>query len=134
MSTIVQIPQRFMLVHGLSAIDAGVRLLPFTIVMASTSIVLSIIISKADVPAMLTLIFGAALQIAGVAGLSQSSTGSGIEASVFGFEILAGAGVGLFNVITILLTPRIVDKRDLGTSNIQSPPMHTTDSSLNSCG
>lgn len=112
--TIVQIPQRFMLVNHLSAIDAGVRLLPFVAVMAITSVILSVMMTTTKVPAVFTLIFGVMCEVAGVAGLSQTPTHDGIQASQYGFQILAGAGVGIFNVILLLLTPHIVDQNDLG--------------------
>ncbi|KAH8702536.1 major facilitator superfamily domain-containing protein [Talaromyces proteolyticus] len=116
-STIVQIPQRFMLVNSLSAIDGGVRLLPFTAIMTSTAVVVTVIMTKTGVSVAYSLIFGALLQIAGVAGLSQASTQAGIEASQYGFQILAGAGVGIFNIILLLLTPHVVAKHDLAVGN-----------------
>lgn len=112
--TIVQIPQRFMLVNSLPAIDAGVRLLPFAAVVASTSVIVATIMGKFKIPAVLSLIFGAFLEIAGVVGLSKASTSPEIQASQYGFQILAGAGVGIYNIVLILLTPYVVTKADIG--------------------
>ncbi|RYO85439.1 hypothetical protein DL764_009175 [Monosporascus ibericus] len=109
---IVQIPQRFMLVNSLSAIDAGVRLLPFAAVVASTSVLTAIIASKAKIPAINVLIFGACIEVAGVAGLSRASTQPTIESSQYGFQILAGAGVGIYNIILILLTPYVLSQME----------------------
>ncbi|RYP47037.1 hypothetical protein DL768_006832 [Monosporascus sp. mg162] len=110
--TIVQIPQRFMLVNSLSAIDAGLRLLPFAAVVASTSVLTAIIASKAKIPAINVLIFGACIEVAGVAGLSRTSTQSTIESPQYGFQILAGAGVGIYNIILILLTPYVLSQME----------------------
>ncbi|KAI0120745.1 MFS general substrate transporter [Hypoxylon sp. NC0597] len=115
--TLVQIPQRFMLVNSLSAIDAGVRLLPFTAVIALTSVLAAIIASKAKIPAVYVLIFGACIEVAGVAGLSRTSTQPTIELSQYGFQVLAGAGVGIYNIILILLTPYVVERKDLAVAN-----------------
>lgn len=113
-STIVQIPQRFILVNSLSVMDAGVRLLPFTVLMAITPVVFTLILAKKEIPVTYIFIFGALLEVAGVAGLSNASTELGIEASQYGFQILTGAGVGIFNILLLLLTPRIVEKQELG--------------------
>ncbi|KAK8023701.1 MFS general substrate transporter [Apiospora rasikravindrae] len=114
--TVVQIPQRFVLVHGFSAIRAGVSLLPFAAVMSFTSVVLSVIMTKSKVPALYTLLFGACIEVAGLAGLSQVSTqGGDPRASEYGFQVLAAVGLGIYNVILLLMTPHVVEKKDLGT-------------------
>lgn len=119
--TIVQIPQRLVLVHGFSAIRAGVSLLPFAAVMAFTSVVLSVIMAKSKVPAIYTLLLGACIEVAGVAGLSQGSTEGSASASQYGFQVLAGVGVGVFNVILLMMTPHIVETKDLGKHPSQVP-------------
>lgn len=112
--TVVQIPQRYMLVNHLSPINAGMRLLPFVAVIAFTSVFIAIFVSKAKIPAVYALILGAFIQVSGIAGLSQTSVSPPIEASQYGFQVLADAGVGTYKIILILLTPYVVDKRDLG--------------------
>lgn len=131
--TIVQIPQRFMLVNGLSAIEAGVRLLPFAAVVAFTSVIVAVVISKAGIPAVNALIVGSLVQIAGVVGLSKSSTQPGIQASQYGFQILAGVGVGIYNIVLILLTPHVVDMRQLGILFLSPYSDYLTDTAP-SCG
>jgi hypothetical protein len=115
--TIVQIPQRFMLVNERSPIDAGVGLLPFATVMAFTSVVVSVIMSKTPVPVIPTLIFGALLQVGGTAGLSQTSVQPDIEASQYMFQVLSGMGVGLVNIILLLMSPLVADKKLISISN-----------------
>ncbi|RDL39059.1 MFS general substrate transporter [Venustampulla echinocandica] len=112
--SIVQIPQRFIIVNGLSPIDAGVRLIPFTAVMAFTAVIMSIVLSKSNIPVLYWLLFGGLLQVAGIAGFSQLSVNHDIEPSQYGFQILAGAGVGMFNVVLLLLTPYVVENQHLG--------------------
>jgi hypothetical protein len=115
---IVQIPQRFTIVNNLSTIEAGIRLLPFAAVMTSTSMIMAIVLSKSKVPVLYWLLFGGLLQVAGTAGFSQSSIEADIHASQYGFQVLAGFGVGIFNVGLLLLTPHIVDTKFLGTWKI----------------
>ncbi|KAJ3579323.1 hypothetical protein NPX13_g1242 [Xylaria arbuscula] len=115
--TVVQIPQRYIIVNGLSAIDAGVRLLPFVVVMASTSVILTIIMAKWKLHAVYCLMIGALLETAGVAGLSQTSMHQEINTSQYGFQILAGIGVGFFNILLLLMTPHIVAKEHLAVGN-----------------
>lgn len=121
--TIVQTPQRFMLVNGRYPIDAGVGLLPFATVMAFTSVVVSVIGSKTPVPVSPTLIFGALLQVGGAAGLSQSFVRPDIEASQHRFQVLSGVGVGLVNIIVLLMSPLIANKQLLCKSQLIRPPI-----------
>lgn len=114
-SVIFQIPQRYVLVNHLSILDAGLRLLPFTAVMALSSVLVAALMNKMAVPAVYTLLTGGVFQIIGVAGLSQASTRPKINPTQYGFEVFAGVGVGIFNVVLILLAPGIVQKQHLGT-------------------
>ena len=116
MVSIVQIPQRFMLVNRISAIDAGVRLLPFAAVMCVASLAVAMISTrtKRGVHVVFALVLGGVLQVAGTAGLSQTSNDLAIDASRYGFQVLAAVGVGIFNYVLILLTPLAVDKKHLG--------------------
>jgi hypothetical protein len=86
--------------------------------MTFTSMIMSIVFSKSKVPVLYWLLFGGVLQIAGTAGFSQSSSDSNIQASQYGFQIVVGFGLGIFNVGLLLLTPRIVDKQYLGMTSI----------------
>jgi len=113
-TVIFQVPQRYMLVNHLAILDAGLRLLPFTAVMALSSVLVAVLMNKIQVPAVYTLLAGALFQVIGVVGLSQASTRPEIDPAQYGFEVFAGVGVGIFNVILILLAPRIVQKQHLG--------------------
>lgn len=110
----MQIPQRFVIVNKLSTIEAGVRLLPFAVVMTATTMVMAIVLGKSKIPAVYWLLFGGVLQVAGISGFSQLSTDIPVQGSQYGFQVLVGFGIGLFNVVLLLLTPHIVDKRYLG--------------------
>jgi hypothetical protein len=74
----------------------------------------SIIASKAKIPVVNVLVFAGFLMIAGTVGLSQTPVSTAIWGPQYGFQILAGAGVGTFNVIVILIPPYIVERQYLG--------------------
>ncbi|KUJ07889.1 MFS general substrate transporter [Mollisia scopiformis] len=116
-TSIVEIPQRFVIVNSLSTIEGGVRLIPFAAVMAFTSTIMSLVLTKLNVPVLYWLLIGGLLQVGGVAGFSQASTESAIKASQYGFQILAGVGVGIFNVALLLLTPHVVERKFLAVAN-----------------
>lgn len=120
-TTIFQIPQRLMLVNSLGPIDGGARLIPFAAIMTFTAVVVAILMAKTGINAVYTLIFGALLEIGGVVGLSQLSVGPNIQSSLYGFEIIAGIGIGLFNVILLLLTPYTVERQYLGKAATPLP-------------
>ena len=111
---VVQIPQRYMLANGLSAIDAGVRLLPFASTMSFTAIIISMLMGKTGIPAVYTLLFGALLEIGGTTGLALQPLDASIHGSQYAFQMLAGVGVGIFNIILLLLTPFSVEREHLG--------------------
>ena len=118
---IVQIPQRFMTVNGISPFQAAVRLLPFGCFVPAISTIAAIAMKK-RVPPIYILFIGGILEIIGTVGLSKTSVSSEISASQYGFQILTGSGVGCFNAALILLVPFVVESKDLGkvlaTSNL----------------
>ncbi|KAG8531949.1 uncharacterized protein KY384_003585 [Bacidia gigantensis] len=117
---IVQLPQRFTTVNGQSAFQAGVRLLPFGAFIPAGSVLAAILIGRARISPLYILLAGGFLEVIGTALLSQSSAEYHISAAQYGYQILAGTGVGFFNATLVLLVPYVVDKRDLavGTAAI----------------
>lgn len=112
---IVEIPQRFMTVNGMSPFQAGVRLLPFGSFVPVGSVIAAVFMGKGKVPPFYILLAGGILEIIGTTFLSMAPTSTEVAASQYGFQILAGAGVGFFNAALILMVPFVVEKRDLGT-------------------
>ncbi|KAL9621738.1 MAG: hypothetical protein Q9160_003856 [Pyrenula sp. 1 TL-2023] len=112
-SAVVQIPQRFMTVNGKSAIAAGVRLLPWAILTPAGSTLGAVLMGRPKIPPIYLLILGSALELAGVVGLSQTSSSLPIRSSQYGFQVLGGAGVGVCSVALAMLVPYVTEKRDL---------------------
>ncbi|XXH01648.1 hypothetical protein Hte_008008 [Hypoxylon texense] len=106
------IPQRFQLVYGLSGLDAGVRLIPFTVMIPVSSIVASTIAGKLKVPPLYLLLIGSCFQVLGFALLGTLPSDLEIPARIYGFEILAGWGCGINFALLFILIPWVNEKRD----------------------
>lgn len=110
----VQIPQRYQLVYGLSPLDAGVRLVPFSIFTAVGTMVASGVAGKLKVPPIFLIIFGACLQIVGFALLGTLPLSLELPSQMYGFEVLAAFGSGMSYIMTYLLIPYTAESRDTG--------------------
>lgn len=111
---IVSLPQRFQAVNDASALGAGVRLIPYSLVAALGSAVANVLCSRKHIPPIYFLLFGGILHVIGLACLSTLPTTGEYPAAGYGYEVLAGAGVGITFGILILTTPFVVEARDLG--------------------
>lgn len=111
---VVTLPQRFQAVFGTTALGAGIRLLPYMLSTSLGALAANIIGAKGRVPPIYLLFFGALLQVLGLALLSTLPTAGVFPAEGYGYETLAGAGVGVTFGILILATPFVAEARDLG--------------------
>ena len=114
MTVVIELPQRFQSVDFSSALDAGIRVLPYTLTVALGSIVTRNFTAKKRVPPIYVLAVSTGLQIIGI-GLLYSVVGSpGTPPSMYGYEVLAGLGVGL-SLTTLLNVARfVVERKYLG--------------------
>ncbi|KAL2871601.1 major facilitator superfamily domain-containing protein [Aspergillus lucknowensis] len=112
---VIALPQRFQTVNSLSALDAGVRLLPYAMLAPVGSLVSNIIFMRRRVPILL-LIAGATFQVLGLALLVAEPVRESLPARLYGFEILAGFGVGITFGTLVTITPGSVEPRDLATA------------------
>lgn len=101
-------------VNGLSAVEAGVRLLPFSVVAPAASITTSVVAGKRRVPFICCLLIGSSLQLIGAGLLTSLPPSSRFHAAQYGYEAIAGAGLGVSFGILMLGIPFAVDKKDLG--------------------
>ena len=97
-----------------SPLQAGVKLLPFGVFVPVGSSLAATLMGRARVRPEYILSTGGILEVIGVIFLSKTSTGLQIARAQYGFQILAGTGVGFFNAALILLVPYVLEKRDLG--------------------
>ncbi|KAI1078176.1 putative multidrug resistance protein fnx1 [Whalleya microplaca] len=105
------IPQRFQLVYGLSGLQAGVRLIPFTVAIPVASIVASIIAGKLKFPPIYLIMIGSCLQVIGFALLGTLPSGHDIPPRIYGAEFITGCGCGINFSLLFILIPFVIEKR-----------------------
>lgn len=113
--SIFELPERFQLVYGLSGLDAGIRLIPFSLAVPVGTGLASGIASKFRVPAIYLILAGSCVQIVGFALLGTLPVSLDIPSQIYGFEFIAGFGCGMNFTPLFLLIPRVVTSRDQGT-------------------
>jgi hypothetical protein len=110
---VVTLPQRFQVVNGASPLSAGVRLLAYSSLSAVAAGVANLACKKGRIPFIYFFFLGSVLHTLGVALLSTLPENNNFPASGYGYEILAGTGVGITFGILLLATPFTVEARDL---------------------
>ncbi|KAI1503030.1 putative multidrug resistance protein fnx1 [Biscogniauxia marginata] len=107
------IPQIFQLVYGTSGLDAGVRLIPFTITLPVGTIFASNIAGKFKVPPLYLILIGSCLQIIGFALLGTLPATLDIPTRIYGYEIITGWGCGMNFTMLFIMIPYVTEKRHL---------------------
>lgn len=109
----VILPQRYQIVNGLGAIDAGIRLTPFNALISFSSVLVSGILAQTRIAPVYLIAAGSVLQLAGLVPMAYLSDDGNLESSLYGFQVLAGLGVGIAFGVAVLLPPVLVERRDL---------------------
>lgn len=112
--TIFQLPQRFIVVDQVSTLNAGIRLIPFTLASPFGSAISAAVAGKAKIPPIHIVIFASALQVVGFALLSTLPTSSVTTNAQYGYQVIAGFGVGINISTLVIMTPYMVEPRDKG--------------------
>ncbi|MCJ1380726.1 hypothetical protein MMC17_003834 [Xylographa soralifera] len=113
---VVTLPQRFQVVSGTTAFGAGLRLLPYSFSASFGAFVANIAGAKGKIAPIDVLFVGALFQVLGLALLSTLTTSASFPAAGYGYEVLAGMGIGLTFGILVLATPFIAEPRDLAVA------------------
>jgi hypothetical protein len=111
---IFQLPLRYQTAADLNPLQAGLRLLPFSLSGPAGSIIAAGISKKLRVPPLYLMICGSIVQIIGIVFASRVSPSDPAWPGLYGLEVIIGLGFGFCLGPTTLLTPYIFDKRDLG--------------------
>jgi hypothetical protein len=111
---VVQIPQRYMTVNGMTPFSAAARLLPFGAFVIFGTIVAVPTMNILRVYPPLIMAIGSALEVIGTALLSRASSDYDVKVSQYGFQILVGTGVGFIVSAVMFLIPTAVEQRDYG--------------------
>ncbi|KAK0625390.1 putative multidrug resistance protein fnx1 [Bombardia bombarda] len=116
------LPIRHQTAAGLSAIDAGIRLIPLTAGGPIGAVLGSVLSRNKRVPPLYFAFLGQIMMIMGTVFLSrQDTTGTGSGPSdnqtnwsgIYGLELIVGLGYGFAIATSTVLTPYLVEKRDL---------------------
>ncbi|KAK7963366.1 MFS general substrate transporter [Apiospora saccharicola] len=110
--SIFQLPERFQLVYELSGLDAGIRLIPFSLAVPFGTGMASALLGKKRIPVIYLLGFGACLQVAGFALLGTLPLSPSIAPRMYAGEVIAGLGCGVNYILYFLLIPNVVAPRD----------------------
>jgi hypothetical protein len=115
MAAIITIPQRFQVVNGTTAVEAGTRMLPLLLCSPIATIFASVLLSKLKLPPLYVLLAGCSLQTLGV-GLFSSLDSSKLDVPSFqyGYQVLMGCGFGLNLSTVLMMVPLVVKQRDMG--------------------
>ena len=123
---VIIIPQRFQTVYNLSPIEAGVRLIPFNLLISFACVVVNIVAMKTRIKPIWLLFIGSTLQVIGISLFATLSDHKTLNAPIYGFEIVSGFGIGMVIGILLVIPPQLVETRDLGNvefSQEHQPPL-----------
>ncbi|KAL1622846.1 hypothetical protein SLS54_004866 [Diplodia seriata] len=114
---VMAIPQHFQTVAGLSPLAAGVRLLPFNLLISSAAVLINVVAGTTGVAPVYLILTGSVVQLVGISLLCTLPTDGNsaiVPAAMYGYQMLAGCGIGCVFGILLQLPPQLVEKRDLG--------------------
>lgn len=108
--------QRFQLINRLKPLDAGVHIIPYAALATVATMLTCLASRKLRIPVVYFALGGSIIHTIGMALLTTLPENSSYPAKGYGFEAIAGAGVGITIGILTLAVPFIVEGRDLGES------------------
>jgi hypothetical protein len=112
---IVLIPLRYQTAAGLSPLQAGARLILFSVASPIGAILAAAACKKNRVAPLYLMLFGEILQIIGlVLATTLTSTNDRDWPGLYGLQVCIGFGMGLVVGTATLLTPAVVERKDLG--------------------
>lgn len=125
--SMVLLPQRFQIVFGLTGLEAGVRLIAFTLAMPLGTVFASMVAGKLRVAPVHLLLCGTALQVIGFALLGTMNPVLEVPARLYGFQILSGWGCGMNFMLLFVLIPFVNKKEHHCKSDVtRAPPLLTS--------
>ncbi|KAF7953324.1 hypothetical protein EAE96_006535 [Botrytis aclada] len=111
--TIFQLPQRFQVVDGISALDSGFKLIPFTVLAPVGSVISAVLAGKVKIPPIYLVLVASCIQVIGFALLSTLPIKAAASPAQYGYQVITGFGIGINISTLILMTPySVADPRD----------------------
>lgn len=130
---IIEIPLRFQAVNRLSSFQAGLRLIPLTIMSPMGATICAAASGKSRLPPIYLLSVSSIIQVIALAWLAQINPLRVPWSGQYGFQAMAGIGLGLGIGAQVLLMPFVIEKRDLGTFMSPIFELVMLTNSCNSC-
>ncbi|KAK4149586.1 drug resistance transporter EmrB/QacA subfamily [Chaetomidium leptoderma] len=116
MTTIVFLPQRFQLQNGLSAVDAGIRMLALLTLSATGAGLGGIMTARRNI-GWYILASSLSLQLVGLGLMSTLPTAAGeVRAEQYGYQAILGLGFGLGLSSLVVLARLEVEAEDVGVA------------------
>ena len=113
-TAVVQLPQRFQTLDGISPLEAGIRLLPFIITVPVSCAVAAGVVAKFKIDPVYALLAGTALQFAGAVPLATLPPSTTSRATQYTLQVVLGFGLGINNAISATAVPLLVERKDIG--------------------
>nr|POE79719.1 efflux pump apf11 [Quercus suber] len=110
--SVIQIPQEWQTVFGTSALEAGIRLLPFTLSYAAGTILSMILATKLKVPPVFVVLSGGILQSVATCVIALLPVRGG--AGKYVCECISGVGAGQNIGVLVQLIPQLITGPDQG--------------------
>jgi hypothetical protein len=111
----VYLAQRFQILTKLSPLHAGIHIIPYSAVATVATMLTCLASRKFRVPVVYFALLGSILHTVGMSLLSILPETSLYPHEGYGYEAIAGAGVGTTIGILTLAIPFIVETKDFGT-------------------
>ncbi|KAF1997152.1 MFS general substrate transporter [Amniculicola lignicola CBS 123094] len=112
---IISIPQRLETVNGESPVATGVKLLPYTLVAAIGSIIANGVVGSGKIAPIYVMWFFSLLNVIGTGLMITIPSSETISKSMYGYQTLAGLGIGGTWGLAILYVGHVVEQRDAAT-------------------
>ncbi|KAK4224901.1 major facilitator superfamily transporter [Podospora fimiseda] len=108
MTALINIPQRFQVLNGTTAVNAGLRMLPLLLCSPVATTISGWILTRFKLPPVYMLVAGCVLQTIGM-GLFSSlpSSDTRIRSTQYGYQVIMGFGFG-FNLGTLVMMVLLV--------------------------
>ncbi|KAE8372688.1 major facilitator superfamily domain-containing protein [Aspergillus bertholletiae] len=113
---VLELPLRFESINGLSGLNSGICILPFTLTIAFGSALTGGLTARGRVPPIMVLLVATMLQILGMGLLYSVPVTADLPARIYGYQILAGLGTGLSLTTLLNIVPFVVKRRVLAVA------------------
>lgn len=117
---VIDIPQRLQTVNGISPLGAGIRLVPFNVMIALGCILINVFAMRTRIAPIYLVFAGSIIQLIGLSlfsTLSSANIMAPAPSVVYGWEILSGFGIGIVWGMLLVIPPHVVEHRDLAISS-----------------